>query len=277
MPEPQESEVPKRIRNSLKLWKFAYYVWTLVFVRLAALTISMPVAAASGLLVDDSHKYAPLWISLIGGIAAALYTIFIPNEYASGFDAAQAALASAIEKFKAGGINPIQLDNEHEKARVALPKISRLLAILTRRILTVFPIRRRRGGNRHMPERQESEVPKRIKNSLILWKFAYYVWTLVFIVLAALAIIMPLVAASGLLVDDSHKYDRLWISLIGGIAAALYTGFRPNEYASGFDAAQASLASAIEKFKAGGIERIDLANEYEKARSLTVFAIRHRR
>ena len=278
MSEPRrEREVPESVKKSLGKWKFAYYVWTFVFVALAALTISMPLVAATGLLVDESHKDARLWSSLIGAIAALLYTFFLrPNKYASGFDAAQAALASAVEKFRAGGINGIQLENEHEKARSLTEKfIEKARRLIKKaRSLAVFAIRPLRGGNRPMAEEHlehvEADVPESIKSSLGQWKFAYYVWTSVFVALATLAISMPLIAASGLLVEDAHKDARLWISLVGGIAAALYTGFRPNEYASGFDAAQAVLASAVEKFKAGGT-RIELANEYEKARSLTVF------
>lgn len=79
------------------------------------------------------------------------------------------------------------------------------------------------------------------------------------------------IAASGLIDDDSHKTPRLVIALIGGIAAALFTGFRPNEYASGFDAAQATLRSALRRHALNAIDDTQLALEYDKACNFTLF------
>jgi hypothetical protein len=119
-----------------------------------------------------------------------------------------------------------------------------------------------------------------IISSLHTWILAYYFWTIVFAVLAVLAIAMPLIAASALFAHTAAPAPgaavtldkrRIAIGLIGGIAAALLTGLRPNEYASGFDAAQAALGSAVINFRANNIDTKQLASEYQKARNLTVF------
>jgi hypothetical protein len=115
------------------------------------------------------------------------------------------------------------------------------------------------------------DVPSYILDSLHNWTLAYYLWTTVFVVLAILAIVMPLIVASGLIADNQSKTSRMVISLIGGIAAALFTGFRPNEYASGFDAAQAALGSAVVSYRLNTINNAQLASEYQRARNLTVF------
>ena len=103
------------------------------------------------------------------------------------------------------------------------------------------------------------------------WTVHYHIWTIVVVILAFLSIALPLIAASGLIADDQYKARRMLIGLTGGIAAALFTGFRPNEYASGFDAAQAALGSAVVSYRLGAINGTQLATEYQRARSLTVF------
>lgn len=129
------------------------------------------------------------------------------------------------------------------------------------------------------------DVLPEILASLDTWRWAYYFWTSVFAVLAVLAIAMPMIAASGFFAHAAApavppgapvpavvlNKKRMAIGLIGGIAAALLTGLRPNEYASDFDAAQAALGSAIVSFQLKTINTTQLASEYQRARNLTVF------
>jgi hypothetical protein len=125
-----------------------------------------------------------------------------------------------------------------------------------------------------------TDVLPDILASLGRWQNAYYLWTGVFVVLAVLAIVMPIIAAGFFSGDTSgpneeaarrRRYKRIAIGVIGGAAAALLTGLRPNEYASGFDAAQATLGSAIVSFRLNTINTAQLASEYQRARNLTVF------